>query len=118
MPYKNIEGQRINYYKNRDKKIAYQREYDKKNKERKKIQDAKRYGTERYRLINPIRAYTHKHYFLILLEKYKGCQICGSIDKLEIHHIRYTKDINDCLLLCQDCHKKLHRKYLNTLITS
>jgi len=99
-----------NYYKNREKRILYQREYDKKNKKKKALQDQKRYGTEQYNKKHRSRIYSQRHHLPILLEKYGCCQICDSKDKLEIHHKRYTKKLKDCMLVCQKCHKNLHRK--------
>jgi len=115
MSYKNpIKGIEY-YYKNRNKKLVYQREYDKTHKNKKRAYDKKRRETTNKNKIRGIQAYSKKHYFKKLLKKYKGCQICNSSDNLEIHHIRYTKKIKDCLLLCQNCHKKLHRKF-NTFL--
>lgn len=114
MTKQDIEKKRIKsleyYYKNRQKRLEYQSKWDKENKDKKSLQDKKRYGTKRYNLIQGIRHYSQKNYFKILLERYKGCQFCGSKEKLEIHHKKYTKKISDCLLLCQCCHKKIHRK--------
>ena len=71
MPYKDKKRAELNYYKNREKRIKYQREYDKKNKERKKLQDQKRYGTKSYNLKQKIRHHSQKNHLPILLEKYK-----------------------------------------------
>ena len=102
-----------NYYKNRDRKIAYQREYDKNNKDKKREQDAKRYRTSKYNFIQGIRNYSNQHHRPILLEKYKCCQKCFGTERLQIHHLKYTNDIQDCLLLCENCHKHIHRISLN-----
>jgi len=101
------------YYKHRDKKIAYQREYDKEHKEKKREYDKKRRETTNKNKLRIIQNYSKKNHFTRLLNIYKGCQICGSKNRLEIHHKKYTKKISDCLLLCQPCHKKLHRKFNN-----
>jgi len=42
------------YYKNREKRILYQREYDKTHKEKKRLQDKKRYKTKHYNQIQTI----------------------------------------------------------------
>ncbi len=114
MPYKDKKRAELNYYKNREKRIKYQREYDKKNKERKKLQDQKRYGTKSYNLKQKIRHHSQKNHLPILLEKYKRCQLningCFGNKKLQIHHKKYTKNIKDCLLICQNCHKIIHKK--------
>ena len=117
MPYKDKNKAKLYYYFNREKRITYQREYDKNNKDRKKYQDSKRYGTKKYNLKQNIRHYSQKNHFEILFKKFGGCQLklegCSG-NKLQMHHIKYTKDIEDCLLLCQECHKKIHRKGLKT----
>lgn len=102
------------FYENREKRLKYQREYDKKNKDKKRLQDKKRYKTKEYNLKQSIRHYSQKNHFPILLEKYNGCQLklkgCLMNKRLEIHHKKYTKKIEDCLLVCQNCHKKIDRK--------
>ena len=109
---KNKEKKRLYYYRNRERKLKYQREWDKKNKEKKRLQDQKRYKTKAYNHKAMIRQYTKRNFLNKLLKKYKGCQlklIGYDNKKLELHHIRYTKKIEDCLLVCQKCHKKIHR---------
>ncbi len=117
VPYKKKEDAIRNYYKNREMKLEYQRKWDAKNKDKKRIYDKKRYATRRYSFIQNIRHYSRKNHFNNLLEKYKHCQLgfnrCFDINKLEIHHIKYTKKIKDCLLVCQNCHKIIHRKNKN-----
>ncbi len=118
MPYKNKEEQRLHsilyYYRNREKRIQYSREYDKNNKERKRLQDLKRYKTESYNFKQNIRHYSQKHHIPLLIKKYRYCQLnssgCLRDNKLQVHHKKYTKKIKDCLLLCENCHKKIHRK--------
>jgi hypothetical protein len=97
------------YYAYREKRIKYQRKYDKSHKEMKREYDKKRRETTNKNRIRKIQSYSHKKYFKVLLKKYKGCELCGSKKKLELHHKKYTKNIKDVMLLCQPCHKKLHR---------
>jgi len=119
MPYKDIEKRRESsrwcYYRNREKRLIQQRQWDKDNKDKKREYDRKRRLENRDNFIKNINHYARKKYYKDLLEKYGGCQLCSSIKKLEIHHIRYTKKIEDLLLLCQKCHKKLHRKNIISL---
>lgn len=110
MPYKKKEDARLYYYRNREKRIDYQREYDKTHKEIKRAYDKKRREKKGYNKIKLIQHYS-KRYFLILLKKYEKCQLCGSKENLEIHHKKYTKKLNDCMLLCRNCHKKIHIKH-------
>jgi len=100
----------IKYYKNREYYLAYQREYDKTHKEIKSIYDKKRRTLKNYNKIKMIQHYSKRNHFNKLLKIYGGCLICGSKENLEIHHKNYTKKFEDCLLLCQPCHKKIHRK--------
>jgi hypothetical protein len=55
MPYKDNEIQKAKcleyYYKHREEKIKYQRNWDRENKSKKREQDLKRYKTSRYNLI-------------------------------------------------------------------
>ena len=37
-----------------------------------------------------------------------SCWFCGSIDNLENHHVRYVDDLNEVIVTCRSCHKKLH----------
>ena len=99
------------YRKNRDRIIKRQREYDRTHKEIKKAYDLKRRIFKNKNQIRTIQDQSRKKHFQELYNKYGGCQICKSKVKLEIHHINYTTDIQDLLLLCQECHKKHHRKY-------
>jgi len=45
----------------------------------------------------------------------KCCEVCGSIKLLQVHHIlprssnpELALDIENLMLLCKDCHKKIH----------
>jgi len=38
------------------------------------------------------------------------CEVCGSIEKLEIHHNDYDNPYN-ILTLCQKCHREIHKKF-------
>ena len=98
----------MNYYKNRDKKIAYQKIWDKNNKDKKREHDKNRWSGRKEK--NYLEHYSRKKYFTFLYEKHGGCQICTSDNKLEIHHKKYTNKLKDVMLLCQPCHKKIHRK--------
>jgi len=42
------------------------------------------------------------------------CQLCGSKEKLNVHHKNYSKvgneTLEDVILLCNECHKTFHNK--------
>lgn len=97
------------YYMNRDKRIKYQREYDRNNKDKKRNQDRKRRLLTNKNKIRVLQNKSRKMYYDKLFKRYNGCQFCESKEKLEIHHKKYDLDISSCMLLCQKCHKQLHR---------
>lgn len=41
---------------------------------------------------------------------YSECEICSSNKKLEQHHVRGRKHGNECITVCQECHKTLTDK--------
>lgn len=52
---------------------------------------------------------------IVLKQKGRKCQDCGSTKLLNIHHLDYKKDcyaweysIEDVVVVCKDCHKKRH----------
>jgi 5-methylcytosine-specific restriction endonuclease McrA len=53
---------------------------------------------------------------MVLAEANYACRICGKIDvPLHCHHIEPIKrnpiesaDVNNCIALCIECHKKVH----------
>ncbi len=47
----------------------------------------------------------------ILAEKGSNCETCNATENLEIHHKKYTKNLEDLQILCRKCHRKLDRKY-------
>lgn len=114
MPYEHKKRRREealkNYYKNRDEKILYQREYDKSHKEQKNKYEREKRRGNKYNLIKLIQHYSQKHHLPILLKSCKHCELCPSKIKLQIHHKKYTKKIKDCMLVCENCHKKISRK--------
>ena len=105
-----MERQLSYYYRNREKLIQYQRVYDKKNKPKKNQYEKEKRRGEAYNKKKAIQHYSHRHHLPILIQKYGKCQFCNSIELLEIHHKKYDRKIESCLLLCQSCHKKIHRK--------
>lgn len=49
--------------------------------------------------------------FNLIKKREKKCWICQSSQKLNVHHIDFNHENNDCmnlLVLCQRCHSKLH----------
>lgn len=42
--------------------------------------------------------------------KKNECEICSSNKKLEQHHVRGRKHGNECITVCQECHKTLTDK--------
>lgn len=52
----------------------------------------------------------------IMLNKFGKCQVCGSIDNLEVHHNSYEhvgeekNHLEDLVVLCHDCHSLFHHQ--------
>jgi len=48
-----------------------------------------------------------------ILRKFKKCSICGSTERLHLHHLTYEnfgrEDIKDVAVMCENCHNKLHK---------
>lgn len=61
--------------------------------------------------------YKHGRYSIrrIIFEEIKKdycCELCGSIENIEIHHKdlnRFNNKINNIMVLCKSCHSKQHR---------
>lgn len=103
-----------NYKKNREDYIKRNKNWVIKNKEKSK-EYHKNYmrelrKTKREKEMMKIRDYAYNHLKPILIKRYNGCKKCGSKNKLEIHHIKYTNKLEDVMILCIKCHKKIHLK--------
>lgn len=57
--------------------------------------------------------------FRLFVLKVRGrrCEICGSEENLQVHHLTYKNGsmaweytCNDVIVVCRECHKKLHNK--------
>lgn len=58
--------------------------------------------------------------FVFAVRGYK-CEICGSMERLQVHHISYKKGLlpweytcNDVKVLCRNCHARVHGKLENS----
>lgn len=58
----------------------------------------------------------------MVFEKFgRVCAKCGSVNHLQVHHLRYPKilgeeTLNDLIVMCQICHKKCHGIGINSEI--
>ncbi len=60
--------------------------------------------------------YLHSEHWGVTRKKYltseSRCKVCGSTDRLELHHKTYTnlgkETEEDFLILCHSCHTKIH----------
>lgn len=89
---------------NRDKVVAYQKEF----REKQKI------AGKKWVINNPERYKAHKklNYAVFKGEvvKSSSCQVCGcSNKKIEAHHYDYTKSL-EVIWVCTGCHGWIHRK--------
>ena len=56
-----------------------------------------------------IRDYSYQKYWKELIEEKQCCEICGSKENLEMHHVKYEKS-KDMQLVCKTCHLNIHWK--------
>lgn len=96
--------------KNRENKLEYYREYDRK----RGCRHAKGYG-ERYYRSSPIKGQAHNRASRAerkgLIERPDSCEQCGSSRfKLHAHHDDYLKQLN-VRWLCPGCHHQWHARH-------
>lgn len=107
--YKKTKDTLKRYYRNREKRLAYQKKYDSEHKEQKNEYERKNRRSSAYYLKKRIQHHSQEYHLPVLMQVIGQCQECGSKNKLQIHHKKYTYRIEDCMLVCLVCHKKLHR---------
>jgi len=103
-----------------EKKRDYEREYSKRPKSK---EHKRKYQKEYMREYNKIpkrierikiRNYAYKHLTEILIKergnKCEKCMVSGTEEKLQRHHIKYTKNKEDVMLLCSPCHNRKPKK--------
>lgn len=89
-----FQEKRKEYQKShREHHTKYYREYNK---------------NQEHRAKRKIRQHAYKRFKKKLLKEFKEkCAYCGSTENLEVHHLKYEKDINSCIILCRECHRNL-----------
>lgn len=54
----------------------------------------------------------------LMIKLKKKCEMCGETKDLQVHHLNYLNVGNegqdDLIVLCRDCHNKLHEKENDT----
>jgi len=98
------ETRRNSYHKNRNEELKRMKDWREKNKDKLKIYKEK----DKFR--NSVKSWTQRHY------KKQKCFFCSSKENLEFHHFIYKKPVEkeDFVILCRDCHRKLHREELRS----
>lgn len=87
------------YLRHREKNLKRLKEWKKNNMKRLNELRTKYYYEDREKMI--IRQRTRYHFGH--LKKQRGCEICGSKDKLEFHH-EEPYEYDKFKILCPDCH--------------
>jgi len=110
------------YIQNQEKRLNQERErrvtFDKKEtneKHRKYYYKYKLKKTPELKNKDLIRKYTNYHRSVFIAKKNGKCDICCEKGEI-IHHKKYTKMFEDWMLLCRDCHSKIHRKYNKIIV--
>jgi len=102
---------RIYNYKNRKKRLAQSKEHRLKNIEHhRELQRAQYYKNHFKNKVRHQTAYKYSE-----LTKKIPCQKCGN-PKSEIHHKKYTTELNDLMFLCHSCHMEEHHDALTKLV--
>jgi len=57
-----------------------------------------------------IRQYANRWFRQEIIKEKKQCEMCNSIENLELHHKEYNKNKEEIILLCRKCHRKIHIK--------
>jgi len=99
-----------NIERNKDKQRERYRKWRKENREK-----SNKYARDRYK--NPLnlekrRSRYYATYYLkeTLLKKFDHhCLDCSSKDNLEVHHLKYSFNFDDCIIVCKKCHAKRHK---------
>lgn len=95
------------YLRRREHFLNQSKEWIRNHKEELREPRRKRYYEDKER--NLIRVKTNHHFGH--LKKDKGCEICGSRERLEFHHEEpYRFDV--FRILCQNCHREIEGKLL------
>lgn len=106
------------YLKNKESKKKYQIEWQKKNRDKVREYKRKSYNTNLEARENNLlsqRRHHNKSKFNGLREKRLNldnyqCQMCGSKEKLHVHHKKYGMiRLEDLITLCSSCHQALHK---------
>lgn len=109
------------YEKNKEKRLAYSRQYKKDNPEkiknlnvgwRKNNKDKARAYTRRWRKNNKEKSYAHTRVHEAIkdgrLVKPCKCSKCDSTERIQGHHEDYSKPL-EVIWLCESCHVALHK---------
>ena len=99
------------YHKNKEKRKEYAREYHKQYKKRDYVKEKQRVYMREYRKRPEYQEKQKIRMFAVNKLKMKDggkCSSCDAVDNLEYHHIKYTNNKEDIILLCKECHTKLH----------
>lgn len=109
--------------KKKRRKQKKQKKQKKQNKPQKKQRKQQRRHLKKQRKHNsPKKALRQgsKEVKRILLSINPCCDICGYKGELQLHHVYlirhgFKTELEHCVLLCDKCHKKFHKKYDNYL---
>lgn len=106
--YRRKVARRKAYYKQRAKTISLAKDWIVKNRTR--FNEVRNKRRRKENSLNRIRLATWKKWNHLLPQSI--CCFCGATTELEFHHIKYTVNLSDLLVVCKKCHAKLHRSNL------
>jgi len=112
------------FYQNNDKQKQYMKKYGIKYRKTKQFKDSTKKWREKNKKKENIKCLTTYYRNEIIKIKKPVCEICGSNKNIELHHKEYnikpSRDRNKTIkllcknieILCRNCHRKHHRKYV------
>ena len=105
----NIHNKMKEYYLNhKEERRKYNKEYREKNKDKLKIYDNDKRSKKWYvKIHNKTISFVRKNKIKLTL-----CSICGSCNKIELHHPDYNKRY-EVVVVCNSCHKEIHSWYID-----
>lgn len=92
------------YKDNQEKQLIKRKEYIKNNKNN--ILEYGRLNAEKKKII----AWSGHRKSQLFNERGEKCELCSNKEDLQLHHLKYIKDLKFIQILCKKCHTTTHVK--------
>jgi len=100
-----------NWFKNREaREEAFAKIYERRTRSQRFADSAKKWAKKNKEKV-AVQNFTRDSVRRGIVEfKKERCERCNTDKKLEVHHKKYTKNPDDWICLCSNCHVELHKK--------